>query len=113
MKYITGENHWEGNGKILAHKILDYLNEKNKKFGEKINVSIALYGTPSESLTDTFAKACLRDFGQVGDGTQRKYLTNSYHIPVFQKIDAFNKLTYEAQFSDKTQGGEWNSNTAT
>ena len=106
VKYITGENHWEGNGKILAHKILDYLNEKNKKFGEKINVSIALYGTPSESLTDTFAKACLRDFGQVGDGTQRKYLTNSYHIPVFQEIDAFNKLTNEAQFSDKTQGGE-------
>lgn len=105
VKYITGGNHWEGKGRILAHKILDYLNDKNKSFGDKVNVSIALYATPAESLTDKFAKACLRDFEQVGDGTQRKYLTNGYHIPVFQKIDAFSKLTAEAQFSDKTQGG--------
>ena len=106
VKYITNKNHWEeGEGKELANKILNYLNKKNKEFGDKINVSIALYGTPAEALTDKFAKACLRDFGQVGDGTQRTYLTNSYHIPVFQKIDAFSKLSNEAQFSDKTQGG--------
>lgn len=106
VKYITDKNHWEeGEGKKLANKILDYLNKKNKEFGDKINVNIALYGTPAEALTDKFAKACLRDFGQVGDGTQRTYLTNSYHIPVFQEIDAFSKLSNEAQFSDKTQGG--------
>jgi ribonucleoside-triphosphate reductase len=105
IKYITGENHWEGNGKILAHKLLDYINSKNDEFGEKINVSIALYGTPSEVLTTKFADACLRDFGQVGDGTQRHYLTNSYHVPVFENMDAFTKLTEEAQFSDKTTGG--------
>jgi ribonucleoside-triphosphate reductase len=105
VKYITGENHWEGKGKILAHKILDFINEHNDKLGKEINVSIALYATPSETLTDKVARACLKDFGQIGDGTQRTYLTNGYHVPVFEKIDAFSKLTEEAQFSDKTSGG--------
>lgn len=105
VKYITGENHWEGNGRILAHKILDRLNFNNQELSEKINVSVALYGTPAETLTDKFAKACIRDFGHIGDGTKRHYETNSYHIPVFQKIDAFTKLTLEAQFSNKTLGG--------
>jgi ribonucleoside-triphosphate reductase len=103
--YITGENHWEGKGKELAHKILDYINTENQKMGERINVSIALYSTPSETLTDKVARACIKDFGQIGDGTQRTYITNGYHIPVFHPIDAFSKLTEEAQFSDKTAGG--------
>ena len=108
VKYITKENHWEGQGKRLAHKILDFLNSKNKKMGDNINVSIALYGTPAETLTDKFAKACKRDFGHIGDGTQRNFETNSYHIPVFQHMDAFTKLHEEAQFSDKTLGGKFN-----
>ena len=105
-KYITGENHWEeGSGKNFAIRVLDYINERNAKFGEQVNVSIALYATPAETLTDKFAKACIKDFGHVGDGTQRNYLTNGYHIPVFHNIDAFSKLSKEAIFSDKTAGG--------
>ena len=59
----------------------------------------------AETLTDKFAKACIKDFGHVGDGTQRNYLTNGYHIPVFYNIDAFSKLSKEAIFSNKTAGG--------
>jgi ribonucleoside-triphosphate reductase len=105
VKYLTGEGHWEENGNRVAHQILDKLNENNKDLGDKINVSVALYGTPAETLTDKFAKACIRDFGHVGDGTQRKFETNSYHYPVFEKIDAFEKLSFETQFSEKTLGG--------
>lgn len=105
VKYITKANHWEGNGKKFAHKILDYINQKNKEMGDNLNVSFALYGTPAEVLTDKFAKACIRDFGHIGDETQRHYETNSYHIPVFQHISAFDKLKTEAQFSEKTLGG--------
>lgn len=105
VKYITGEDHWKGNGKKLAHKILDYINEENKILENKINVSVALYATPAETLTDKFARACIRDFGHIGDGTNRHYETNGYHIPVFKKIDAFTKLSEEAQFSEKTLGG--------
>lgn len=103
--YITGENHWEGKGKELAHKILDYLNKNNKDLGDALNVSVALYSTPAETLTDKFAKACVRDFGTVDGEHVRNFETNGYHIPVFHKIDAFSKLSIEAQFSDKTLGG--------
>lgn len=58
-----------------------------------------------ETGTDTFARACLRDFGQVGDGTQRHFLTNSYHHYVGDKVDIFKKLKDEAEFSDKSLGG--------
>lgn len=105
VKFITGENHWEGKGKILAHKILDYLNRNNKELGERINVSVALYATPAETLTDKFAKACIRDFGTVDGEEVRNYETNGYHVPVFQEMDAFTKLSIETQFSDKTLGG--------
>lgn len=106
VRYITGKNHWEaGEGNRLAHKILDYLNKNNEELGKKLNVSVALYGTPAETLTDKFASACIRDFGTVDGEEVRRYETNSYHVPVFEKIDAFSKLTAEAQFSDKTLGG--------
>lgn len=105
VHYITGGNHWEGKGKELAHKILDYLNKNNKELGEALNISVALYATPAETLTDKFAKACIRDFGTVDGEQVRNFETNGYHIPVFQEIDAFSKLSIEAQFSDKTLGG--------
>ena len=105
--YTHNTGHWEeeNEAKNLANKILDYLNKQNKEFGNKVNVSIALYGTPGETLTDKFAKACVEKFGHVGDGTVRDYLTNSYHIPVFKNINAFDKLSIEAEFSDKKAGG--------
>lgn len=109
VKYMTGEGHWNKydnkKGNKLGNKILDYINKRNRELGEELNVSIALYATPAEVLTDKFARACIRDFGHIGDGSQRLYLTNGYHIPVFQNINAFDKLTYESEFSDKTVGG--------
>lgn len=105
VKYITGESQFEENGNKLAHKILDYLNESNRIFKEKTGLAAGLYGTPMESLVDNFAKACIRDFGHVGDFSNRNFITNSYHYLVSEQVDAFTKLTNEAQFSNKTTSG--------
>ncbi len=105
VKYITGESQFEENGNKLAHKILDYLNESNAKFKEQTGLAAGLYGTPMETLVDNFAQACIRDFGHVGDYSDRKFITNSYHYLVSDKVDAFTKLTNEAQFSNKTTSG--------
>lgn len=103
--YITGEDQFHDKGNKLAHKILDYLNNKNDELREKTGLAAGLYGTPMETGVEKFAKACIRDFGQIGDGTQHNYITNSYHHHVSDKVDAFTKLVDEAQFSDKTTSG--------
>lgn len=104
-KYITGESQFEKNGNKFAHEFFDYINEKNDEMTKQFGTYFGLYGTPAETKVDTFARACLRDFGQVGDGTQRVFLTNSYHHLVSDKVDAFTKITDETQFSDKTTSG--------
>lgn len=103
--YITGEDQFHDKGNKLAHKILDYLNNKNDELREKTGLAAGLYGTPMETGVEKFANACIRDFGQIGDGTQHNYITNSYHHHVSDKVDAFTKLIDEAQFSDKTTSG--------
>lgn len=103
--YITGEDQFGEKGNILAHEIMDYLNKRNDDLKEETGLAVGLYGTPMESAVDKFARACIRDFGQIGDGTQNLFITNSYHHHVTDKIDAFTKLTDEAQFSDKTTSG--------
>ena len=103
--YITGEDQFGEKGNKLAHKILDYLNDENDKLKEKTGLAAGLYGTPMETGTEKFAKACIKEFGQIGDGTQNNYITNSYHHHVTDKVDAFTKLVDESQFSDKTASG--------
>ena len=103
--YITGENQFSERGNKLAHKILDYLNASNAQFKKDTGLAAGLYGTPMETLVDNFAKACIRDFGHVGDFSNRKFITNSYHYLVSEPVDAFTKLTNEAQFSNKTTSG--------
>lgn len=103
--YITGEDQFHEKGNKLAHKILDYLNDENDKLREKTGLAAGLYGTPMETSTEKFAKVCIKDFGQIGDGTQNNYITNSYHHHVSDKVDAFTKLIDEVQFSDKTTSG--------
>lgn len=105
VKYITNENQWGERGNKIAHKIFDMLNENNEDMKKKTGAAFALYGTPMETTTQKFADACIRDFGHVGDGSQRRYITNSYHYPVFEKVDAFTKLKNEDEFSDLSLGG--------
>lgn len=103
--YICGEDQFGEKGNKLAHKIIDYMNNRNEELKEKTGLAAGLYGTPIETGTETLANACIRDFGQIGDGTQNNFITNSYHHHVTDKVDAFTKLLDEEQFSDKTTSG--------
>lgn len=103
--YITGEDQFGEKGNKLAHKIIDYLNERNEQLKNDTGLAAGLYGTPMEVGTEKFANACIRDFGEIGDGTRNHFITNSYHHHVTDNVDAFTKLKDEVQFSDKTTSG--------
>ena len=106
VKFMTGHSHTDnGKGKELALKILNKLNDACKQWKAEENIDYSVYGTPIESTTYKFAK-CLRErFGVVKGVTDRDYITNSYHVPVFEEIDAFSKLKLESEFQQLAPGG--------
>lgn len=106
VKYMTGSSHTDGGkGHDFAIKVLKKMNEVCKKWKEEENIDYSVYGTPIESTTYKFAK-CLRErFGKIKGITDRDYITNSYHVPVFEEIDAFTKLKVESEFQELSPGG--------
>ena len=106
VKYMTGHSHTDnGKGKEFGLEVLQKLNDKCKEWKEKENIDYSVYGTPIESTTYKFAK-CLRErFGKIKGVTDRDYITNSYHVPVFEEIDAFTKLGLESEFQRLAPGG--------
>ena len=106
VKYMTGHSHTdESVGKEFGLKVMQYMNDKCKKWKEEEDIDYSVYGTPIESTTYEFAK-CLKDrFGVVKGITDRNYITNSYHVPVFEEIDAFTKLKLESEFQKLSPGG--------
>ena len=106
VKYMTGHSHTdESVGKEFGLKVMQYMNDKCKKWKEEEDIDYSVYGTPIESTTYKFAK-CLRDrFGKIKGITDRDYITNSYHVPVFEEIDAFTKLKLESEFQRLSPGG--------
>lgn len=105
VKFLTGKSHLFDNQSSLAIEILNKLNEKCDKWKAQDNLGWAVYGTPLESTTERFAKACVRDFGTVDGENVRNYVTNSYHIHVTENVDAFTKLTFESEFQNLSTGG--------
>ena len=81
------------------------LNEKCNEWKEKENIDYSVYGTPIESTTYKFAKCLRQRFGTIKGITDRNYITNSYHVPVFEEIDAFSKLKLESEFQKLSPGG--------
>ena len=106
VKFMTGHSHTDnGKGKEFALEVMQKLNDKCKEWKEAENVDYSVYGTPIESTTYKFAK-CLRErFGIIKGITDRNYITNSYHVPVFEEIDAFTKLSLESEFQKLSPGG--------
>ena len=106
VKYMTGHSHTDnGIGKDFGIKVMQKLNDKCKEWKEIENIDYSVYGTPIESTTYKFAK-CLKDrFGVIKGITDRDYITNSYHVPVFEEIDAFTKLKLESEFQRLSPGG--------
>ena len=106
VKYMTGHSHTDnGEGKEFGLKIMQKLNDACKEWKAEEDIDYSVYGTPIESTTYKFAK-CLKDrFGTVEGVTDRNYITNSYHVPVFEEIDAFTKLKLESEFQKLSPGG--------
>lgn len=106
VKYMTGSTHSdEGVGEKFGLKVMQRLNDKCAEWRLAENIDYSLYGTPLETTTYKFAK-CLQDrFGIIEGITDRNYVTNSYHIPVFEEIDPFEKLRIEAKFQKLSPGG--------
>ena len=106
VKYMTGKSHTDGaEGEEFALKVMQYMNDATKKWKEEEDMDYSLYGTPIESTTYKFAKCLKERFGTVKGITDRKYITNSYHVPVFEEIDAFSKLKLESRFQKLSPGG--------
>ena len=104
-KYMTGYSHTDEHGHDFAVQVMEFLNEKCRKWKEETHIGFSLYGTPLESTTGKFAKALQRDFGVLKDVSDHDYVTNSYHICVRENIDAFSKLKFEAEFQGLSTGG--------
>ena len=106
VKYMTGHSHTDnGEGKDFAISVMQKLNDKCKEWKEAENIDYSVYGTPIESTTYKFAKCLKRRFGVIEGITDKKYITNSYHVPVFEEIDAFSKLKLESEFQRLSPGG--------
>lgn len=110
VKYMTGKSHSdEGPGEEFGLKVMQRLNDKCAQWKAAENIDYSLYGTPLESTTYKFAKSLKNRFGKdifiKLDGFDRNYITNSYHIPVFEPIDAFEKLRIESKFQKLSPGG--------
>lgn len=106
VKYMTGKSHTDnGEGKEFGLKVMQKLNDKCNEWKEKENIDYSVYGTPIESTTYKFAKCLKERFGTIEGITDRDYITNSYHVPVFEEIDAFSKLKLESEFQRLSPGG--------
>ena len=105
VKYMTGKSHTDPEATPFALQIMDALNEGCKKWKAESNIDFSLYGTPLESTTYKFAKCLQNRFGIIPGITDKNYITNSYHVHVSEEIDAFTKLSFEAQFQHLSPGG--------
>ena len=110
VKYMTKHSHTDGaEGEAFGLKVMQFINDKCAQWKNAEDIDYSVYGSPIESTTYKFAKALKKRFGDdifvKLDGKDRNYITNSYHIPVFEKIDAFDKLEIESKFQKLSPGG--------
>lgn len=105
VRYMTGKSHTDPEATPFALEVMNYLNDTCKKWADETNIAFSLYGTPLESTTYKFSKCLQSRFGVIPGVTDKNYITNSYHIHVTEPINAFDKLTFEAQFQELSPGG--------
>ncbi len=105
VKYMTGKSHTDPTATGFALNVMQHLNDACEKWRNETNIDFSLYGSPIESTTYKFAKCLQKRFGIIEGITDKSYITNSYHVNVREKIDAFDKLTFESQFQRLSPGG--------
>lgn len=109
VKLLTNENTWDEKGHEIAVKIMKKLKESCEIWDSVEHIGYSLYGTPEESTTFKFAEALQKSFGIVKGVTDKNYVTNSYHVPVWEGLedgmDAFRKIDIETEFQKYSVGG--------
>lgn len=106
VKYMTGHSHTDNSvGEKFGLEVMERLNKKCEQWKSAENIGYSLYGSPIESTTYKFAKCLKKRFGIIEGITDRDYITNSYHVPVFEKINPFKKLAIESKFQSLSLGG--------
>ena len=105
VKYMTGKSHTDKEATPFALEVMQHMNDACAEWKAKENIDFSIYGTPLESTTYKFAKCLQKRFGVIEGITDRNYITNSYHVHVTEKIDAFTKLKFESQFQHLSPGG--------
>ncbi|MBQ4226379.1 MAG: anaerobic ribonucleoside-triphosphate reductase [Oscillospiraceae bacterium] len=104
-RYMTGKSHTDPSATPFALDVMQRLNDACAKWKSETNIDFSLYGTPLESTTYKFAKCLQKRFGKIEGVTDKNYITNSYHVHVTEKINAFEKLKFESQFQKLSPGG--------
>ena len=104
-KLMKGVSHTTPEGSEFALKVMNHMKEKTLEWREETNIGFSIYGTPAESLCYRFARVDRERFGDIPDITDKGYYTNSYHVDVREKINAFDKLKFESQFQPISGGG--------
>ncbi len=105
VKYMTGKSHTDPEAKPFALQVMQHMNDKCAEWKAAEDIDYSLYGTPIESTTYKFAKSLQRRWGIIPGVTDKGYITNSYHVHVGEKIDAFTKLKFESDFQRLSPGG--------
>ena len=105
VKYMTGKSHTHESAKPFALSVMQHMNDRCTEWKQKENIDYSIYGTPLESTTYKFAKCLQKRFGIIEGITDKSYITNSYHVHVSEKIDAFTKLKFEGEFQKLSPGG--------
>ena len=104
-KLMKGVSHTDPVGEGFALRVMNHMKEATDRWRDETNIGFSLYGTPAESLCYRFARIDLEKFGEIKDITDKGYYTNSYHVDVREKIDAFSKFSFESQFQKISSGG--------
>ena len=105
VRYLTGKSHTDPEVTPLAIRIMEHMNAACNRWKKETTIGFGIYGTPLESTTYKFARCLQKRFGIIPGVTDRNYITNSYHVHVTEKIDAFDKLAFEAKFQSLSTGG--------
>ncbi|WP_294507434.1 anaerobic ribonucleoside-triphosphate reductase [uncultured Victivallis sp.] len=105
VRYLTGKSHTDPEATPLAIRIMEHMNAACNRWKKETTIGFGIYGTPLESTTYKFARCLQKRFGIIPGVTDRNYITNSYHVHVSEKIDAFEKLAFEAKFQSLSTGG--------
>jgi len=104
-KIIKGVSHTDPEGEKFALRVMNHLRNKCEEWKKETGLGFGLYGTPAESLCYKFARIDKEKYGVIKDVTDKGYYTNSYHVDVREKIDAFSKLKFESKFQPISSGG--------